>query len=1112
MNKITRWFGCALASLTLFGSLALSSNLAWAEDALPTENTLKSQVEALQKTPDNDAKTEQLVDLQASLDLLKSIKAQQQMNANLQALLADADDEIHKNSDELQALKKQEGQNYAENYQKQNLADLQATLNKLTAQQQATQDEVSAANALASGQATVSERAQTALTENLKRNQELSKLLADEKNNSTQKQRYNLELKLIELKNGYNQNLLKNNDQLVLLYQSRYNLLNAQAQQQQQQLSQLQEVINQKNLQQSQSQVEQAQAQQKAGESNPLIKQQLDINTHLSQYLLQQTEKTNQLTQDDLRMRSVLDNLTQAQKTIDEQISALQGTLVLSRIIQQQKQRLPTDLNIQGLAKQIADLRVEVFDITQRRNELYDLDAVISKLEQDEDVSFSKEQKTQLESILTERRKISSDLIKSLNGQLNLAINVELVQQQITQISDQIQSKLEQQSFWVKSNNPINLDWLQNLPRSLLVQLDGIKKKLNFRTDYSELSPLLLAVSVLVLVGLIIRRFKANIKQHLTNINSKINRVNLDTQWNTPLALLFTGILCLSSTLWFLAGVVFVGFFFFRNPLEVWEWGISMAGYWWFFAFILEVFRPHGIAIRHFGFSANSAESFRSVIKRMALSAAFLLNTSIFSNVTDYGLTNDVIGELITIISLIFFIFIIAPLFNRALSSYASSAVQYKNKPFYMIVRLALQLVPVVLVVLVALGYYYTALNLIQHAISTYIVWCIWGILRHTTYRAITVAARRLAYRRLQEKRKQQQEEGGEVAQSSDEAVVITEQEEGLALNQVRSQLLRFADLLLWTLLLAMFYFVWSDLLTVANYLREVSLWQQVITTDAGTVTETITLFNLIVALVILMITYILVRNISGILEVAVFSRIKLSQGTPYTITTLLNYAIVAIGSAWAFATLGMSWSKLQWLFSALLVGLGFGLQEIFANFVSGLILLFERPIRIGDTVTINGVTGTVAKIRIRAITIIDADRKEVIVPNKSFVTGQVTNWALSNTVTRVVITIGVAYGSNLELVRQLLLQAASEQDNVLKDPEPRALFLSFGASTLDHELRVYVAQVSERVSTIDSLNRRIDQLFAQNNIDIAFNQLDVFIKNQDNGAVMPLLEPKTNP
>ena len=337
--------------------------------------------------------------------------------------------------------------------------------------------------------------------------------------------------------------------------------------------------------------------------------------------------------------------------------------------------------------------------------------------------------------------------------------------------------------------------------------------------------------------------------------------------------------------------------------------------------------------------------------------------------------------------------------------------------------------------------------------------------------------------------------------------VVITEQEEGLALNEVRSQLLRFADLFIWTALFAIFYYVWSDLVTVVSYLRDITLWQQTSTTEAGVVTETISLFNLIVALIIVVITYILVRNIPGILEVLIFSRVKLSPGTPYTITKLLTYILVAVGGAWAFSTLGMSWSKLQWLFAALSVGLGFGVQEIFANFVSGIILLFERPIRVGDTVTINGVTGTVAKFRIRAITMIDPDRKEVIVPNKSFVTGQVTNWALSNTVTRLVVSVGVAYGSDLDLVKRLLLQAAHEQPSVLKDPEPRALFLTFGASTLDHELRVYVGQVSERNDTLDALNRRVNELFAENNIDIAFNQLDIFIKNKDTGEEIPFID-----
>ena len=1093
--------------LSFVFTLALSQPV-WAENSnadLPSEKTLKSELAEAQKLPDGDEKTNNIATIQASLDFLQQIQTQQKNNNDLQDTLIDADSEIQKNSADLQNLKKQLSTPSNTDYASQSLANLQAQVEKLTNQQQDAQSALSAVNTQLAGQSSVSERAQTALTDNVKRTQELNQKLADPTTNSLLKQQIQLELQLIELKNTYNQVLLKNSDQLTVLYQSRYELLNARVQALQKQIAAIQDVINQKNLAQTQSQVEQVQQSQSAVK-NPFIQKELDLNAQLSQYLLEQTAKTNTLTQDELRMRNVLDNLTQTQRTIDEQISALQGTLVLSRIIQQQKQKLPTNLNIQGLSKQIADLRVKIFDITQKRNELYDIDAYISKIEQDENKSFTPAEKTQLTNLLTERRKVGSDLIKSLNNQLNLAISLELTQQQITQISDQIQSKLDQQSFWVKSNNPINLDWFKKLPMSLKAQFDGIGKKIGFPTNFDNLPYLLTYVFILFVIGGLIFKFKESIKQRLSVINGEINKLRSDSQWHTPLALFYTALLSLSGTLWFLAACQLLGFFFVKNPQEFWEWSLSMAGYWWFFSFVLAILRPNGILVRHFGFAKESAASLQDVTKRIIVSVVLLLNTSIFSNVMDTGLANDVLGEINTIVALLFCIVIIAPRFVRTEKSLSSSTTDQRDRTLLKIMRVLLQLVPVILIALIALGYYYTALNLITHIINTYIAWVVWSLVRHTIYRGVTVASRRLAYRRLQEKRQQKQQDLND-GSPSDDVVVITEQEEGLALNEVRSQLLRFADLFIWTALFAIFYYVWSDLVTVVSYLRDITLWQQTSTTEAGVVTETISLFNLIVALIIVVITYILVRNIQGILEVLIFSRVKLSQGTPYTITTLLTYIFVAVGGAWAFSTLGMSWSKLQWLFAALSVGLGFGMQEIFANFVSGIILLFERPIRVGDTVTINGVTGTVAKIRIRAITMIDPDRKEVIVPNKSFVTGQVINWALSNTVTRLVVSVGVAYGSDLDLVKRLLLQAAHEQPSVLKDPEPRALFLTFGASTLDHELRVYVGQVSERNDTLDALNRRVNELFAENNIDIAFNQLDIFIKNKDTGEEIPFID-----
>lgn len=177
-------------------------------------------------------------------------------------------------------------------------------------------------------------------------------------------------------------------------------------------------------------------------------------------------------------------------------------------------------------------------------------------------------------------------------------------------------------------------------------------------------------------------------------------------------------------------------------------------------------------------------------------------------------------------------------------------------------------------------------------------------------------------------------------------------------------------------------------------------------------------------------------------------SRLNMRQGTSYAITTILNYAIIAIGAMTVFGALGVSRDKLQWLAAALSVGLGFGLQEIFGNFVSGLIILFERPVRIGDTVTIGTFSGTVSKIRIRATTITDFDRKEVIIPNKAFVTERLINWSLSDTVTRVVIRLGVAYGSDTDKVKEVLLKAAHDHPKVMQEPAPAVFFTTFGAST----------------------------------------------------------------
>ena len=234
-------------------------------------------------------------------------------------------------------------------------------------------------------------------------------------------------------------------------------------------------------------------------------------------------------------------------------------------------------------------------------------------------------------------------------------------------------------------------------------------------------------------------------------------------------------------------------------------------------------------------------------------------------------------------------------------------------------------------------------------------------------------------------------------------------------------------------------------------------------TTSVGDHVESVTIGNLLTALLVAMITWIAVRNVPGLLEMTVLERLPMDTAGRFAVSTLARYAMVVIGTVWASSLIGIGWSKVQWLATALTFGLAFGLQEIFANFIAGLIILFERPVRVGDMVTIEKVTGIVSRIRIRATTIVNSDRKEFIVPNKEFITGRLLNWTLSDTINRIVINVGVAYGSDTELAQALLLQAAHDHPAVLRDPSPSASFEEFGKSSLRLVLRCFLPNLTER-------------------------------------------------
>lgn len=235
---------------------------------------------------------------------------------------------------------------------------------------------------------------------------------------------------------------------------------------------------------------------------------------------------------------------------------------------------------------------------------------------------------------------------------------------------------------------------------------------------------------------------------------------------------------------------------------------------------------------------------------------------------------------------------------------------------------------------------------------------------------------------------------------------------------------------------------------------------------------------------------------VQGMTETRVFSRRSVDRGVLDAMKKLLHYGIVLIGFLVALSFLGLDLQNFVVLLGAFGVGIGFGLQDIVNNFLSGLILLFERPIKVGDGVVIDGEYGTVKHIGLRSTIVQNLDEAELIVPNAQMISQKVTNWTLSNRRVRIVLNIGVAYGSDLEKVMAILDEVAREHSEVMAYPEPVSYFVQFGASSLDFELRVWVSNIDNRPRVKNELLLEIDRRFREADVEIPFPQRDLHVRS----------------
>jgi len=891
---------------------------------------------------------------------------------------------------------------------------------------------------------------------------------------------------------------LAGNSLLQDLGKARRDLLAERIARAEQEAQALQALINEKRRAESEQTVAELSAKAQQAGSDKLLAAESAENLKLSDYLLRATERLNALNQENLRARQQLDTLTQTDRALEEQIAVLEGSLLLSKILYQQKLNLPKVQLDKNLADEIADLRLYQFELNQARDRAGNPQSYVDKLLADQPAEqVTPELRAALLDLVRTRSELLDRLNRELNALLNESITLQLNQKQLHDTARALSATLDEQMFWIPSNKPLDFSWLASAPQRLERQLGSIP----WAAVVSELGaglkerPLLFLPLLLSIAVLLWRRRAINAK--LDALSRDIGHFRNDSQLHTPLALLLNVLLALPGALLLALCGYLLQIDARGQNLGLGAALYQMAQAWLVFYTAYRMLSPGRVAELHFRWSHPQVAFLRNEIRRLGLVVLALVVVVSIAEQQPANLADDVLG-------------LVVVLTCYALMSWRLMRILLKGPatenapPARLFLGVLFSLLPLALIVVVGLGYYYTALKLTDRLIDTLYLMMIWVALEATLVRSLTIAARRLAYQRAVAKR-QAAEENGTAEQPE------TIEEPGLDIEEVNQQSLRLTRLATFGLFLVALYWVWSDLISVVSYLDNVTLYEYTSGTGEALSTSTISLNDLLGALAVAFITVILARNLPGLLEVLVLSRMRLAPGSAYATGTLLSYTLVGTGIVSTLSTLGVSWDKLQWLVAALSVGLGFGLQEIFANFVSGLIILFEKPVRIGDVVTIGNLSGTVSRIRIRATTITDFDHKEIIVPNKTFVTDQLLNWSLSDTVTRVTLRIGVRFGSDLERVRALLFSPPPENPRVLKDPEPQVFFLNFGESRLEHELRLHVRDLGDRNPVIDEINRRLDREFREQGIVIAFRQLDVHLKDR-NGHELNLPQPQAVP
>lgn len=837
-----------------------------------------------------------------------------------------------------------------------------------------------------------------------------------------------------------------------------------------------------------------------------LLTQELAMNQRLKDQLLARTEALNKVNDQLVNGKQELQEIRYRYEVAKQQLDLTEYYQYVDDYLLRQRQVLQVKIR-----EQEANTRLRT-SISKARLDQFKYD------EQLHNVRTDTSRKRYIDSVLSENRinnqAISSDLYQIYGARsevlgklvevnadyvVNLT-NLELLYEDQLAEREKFYELLNKKLFWRRSATPLDWKWFSLLPGSVLWFASAHQWSEPVLLWYRGLIKSIYPMVVIVLLAGFYAVSRRKVLQRLERGVAKVGNVTKDRFRYTLEALLSTLFLALP---WPVLLLILASPLLTIQDASLFSEGLGSAlivlARWLFlFEFIRHLARPHGLAESHFRWRPTAIRALRRWLPLLYLQ---LPGAFVFLVVWREGdeLHSGILGRAAYLMVASVFAVYCSRMFHPqyGITQRDDREVPYWYQSWNRALYWVSILVPVFLILLSVQGYSFSAMEIMVLMYQTIMYGFFIFILDQVLMRWFSVLERKLAYARAIEKRdalRKVKEQQGDAATAGDPLPELELPKLDVAtISEQNRALLRIVS---FSLFAVVCYLSWQDFFQAIQIFQEIELWRYSVAGDTGPVERTVTLETLLATLLAVSITYAGVKNLPGLIEVMILQRLKVDSGIRFAITTTARYLVMLAGVTIVSGMIGLEWSKLGWLVAALGVGLGFGLQEIFANFISGLIILFERPIRIGDTVTINDLSGTVSQIRMRATTITDWDQKELIIPNKTFVTNQFINWTLSDSTTRVVIKVGVAYGSDTELVTKTLIEIGKANEIALNEPEPTAFFLGFGDSALNFELRVFVSNFSKRLVMIHELHTEIDRRFKQHGIEIAFPQLDVHVRH----------------